>query len=122
MNLGDEPDMIFERLRRWFRKSPHIHVRTHEVNTLEGVIDLFDRFVDGKVAYPLEWDDFISWKNGNPNIEAIRDRIGKFESLLFSKDVSDRERYANLIVDERNRIAGFVGTPTRNYVHLSDVS
>lgn len=42
---------------RLFRQSVHVHVRTSEIQTLRELIDLIDRFIDGEVAYPLEWDD-----------------------------------------------------------------
>jgi hypothetical protein len=41
--------------------------------------------IDGTLEYPLEWDDFISWRHENPNIEKIRDRIAANEPLFFSR-------------------------------------
>ena len=74
---------------------------------------LFDRFLDGPMAYPLEWDDFISWRNSNPNIEEIRNRIGQSESLLFSRDINDKAEYRRVIVTERNRAAALAGIAAR---------
>jgi hypothetical protein len=99
---------------RLFRQSGHVHIRTREIQTLRELIDLIDRFVDDEVAYPLEWDDFISWRNSNPNIEEIRNRIGAFEPLLFSGSKQDRVEYMLRIVEERNIAAALVGLPARN--------
>jgi hypothetical protein len=65
------------------------------------------------MKYDLEWDDFISWKHTNPNIEAIRDRIGEFEPLLFSKSLADRMRYCEKVMAERDRAAALCGLPPR---------
>jgi len=50
------------------------------------LVEILDRFLNGSMRYPLEWDDFISWENSNPNIEAIRNRIAETEPLFFSKN------------------------------------
>ncbi len=65
------------------------------------------------MAYDLEWDDFISWKNANPNIEEVRDRLGQFESLLFSRNVSEKAAYRLQILNERNRAAALAGIAAR---------
>jgi hypothetical protein len=82
---------------------------------MEGLVALIDRFLDDKLSYELEWDDFISWKNSNANIEAIRERIAKTEPLFFSKIRADRERAVGLLVEERNRAAAFVGIDPRSF-------
>jgi len=77
------------------------------------LVSLFDRFLDGPMAYPLEWDDFISWRNKNSNIEEIRDRLGKFEALLFSRNINEKAEYRRLVTEERNRAAALVGITAR---------
>jgi hypothetical protein len=69
------------------------------------------------MRYDLEWDDFISWKADNPQIEQIRNRIGEHEILLFSGNMRNRELYANYIVEERNRLAAILNIPLRPNVH-----
>jgi hypothetical protein len=97
-----------------FRRSSHVHVRPRNIQTLHQLIDLIDRFVDDEVRYPLEWDDFISWRNANPNIEEIRNRVGLFEPLLFSNSKQDRDEYVLRLVEERNIAAALVGLPARD--------
>jgi hypothetical protein len=49
---------------------------------LADAIDLIDRFLDGEVSYPLEWDDFISWEHPNPTIDGYA--LRSVNSNLFS--------------------------------------
>ena len=105
---------MFRRLRNWFRNSGRVHIREAGPENYRDLVALFDRFIDGPMRYPLEWDDFISWTNGNPNIEAIRNRISEFEPLLFSPPSStERARYVELLVAIRNECAAIVGIPPR---------
>jgi len=101
------------RLSRIFRESPHIHIRERGVQDLAALVDLIDRFIDGDVRYGLEWDDFISWKQENPDVEAVRQRLGSCEQFLFSKNTKDRSVYISVLVAERNRAAARVGVPSR---------
>ncbi|HEY5237661.1 MAG TPA: hypothetical protein VIJ62_04710 [Rhizomicrobium sp.] len=82
---------------------------------MQQLVGLLDRFLEGKMNYELEWDDFISWKNSNPNIELIRERIAETEPLFFSKKTSDRKNAFDLLVEERNRAAAIIGLSTRSY-------
>jgi hypothetical protein len=77
------------------------------------LVALFDRFLGTGLAYDLEWDDFISWRNKNPNIEEIRDRLGNFEPLLFSQDYHDKAEYRRQVLSERNRAAALAGLAAR---------
>jgi hypothetical protein len=104
---------MFQFLRRWLRYSSRVHVRQAEVQNLRQLVELFDRFLDGPMAYDLEWDDFISWEHTNPNLEQIRNRIGMSERLLFSRDPADRAIYGAIIVDERNKAAAICNIPPR---------
>lgn len=101
------------RLLSWLRKSEHVHIRVHGVNNWADLVDLIDRFLDDRVRYPLEWDDFISWKHENVHIEEMRLRIEQNEPLLFSETLSDREKYISMLIEERNRVATTIGLPLR---------
>jgi hypothetical protein len=39
------------------------------------VADLIDRFLDGRVAHPYEWDDFLSVRDRTPEVERLRREI-----------------------------------------------
>ena len=45
-------------LRRWFRTSSRVHLRQNEVTNPADLVALIDRFMDNKLLYKLEWDDF----------------------------------------------------------------
>ncbi len=66
------------------------------------------------MRYPLEWDDFVSWENSNSSLEAVRLRIGEAEALLFSGDAAKKRRYIEIIIAERNKLAGIVGLAMRS--------
>ena len=109
---------MLTRMRRWLRGTRHVHLRENRVTDLRSLVKLVDRFIDGRLEYPLEWDDFISWKNDNPGVEAIRDRIAGLEPLFFAKDRGDRAKAIEVLVSERNRAAALVAIPMR-HVDLS---
>jgi hypothetical protein len=105
---------MFDFLRRWLPSSPHVHLRQRGPEAFSELVALFDRFLDGPMAYPLEWDDFISWKNQNPNIEAIRERLGQSEAMLFSRDPAQKARYGAAVIEERNKAAALCGLAARD--------
>jgi hypothetical protein len=90
-----------------------VHLHQDLAADAHELIALIDRFLDKKPRYDLEWDDFISWKNDNPQVEQVRLKIGEFEPLLFSKRKEDKLRYRNIVIEERNRLAALLGVPTR---------
>jgi len=90
-----------------------MHLREHPANDLPKLVALLDRFIDGNLRYPLEWDDFISWNHDAPSIEAIRARIAEMEPLFFSRAPADRARAVELLIGERNRAAAVLGLPPR---------
>jgi hypothetical protein len=104
------------RLREFLRRSSFIHQHEQPANTPAEFIDLADRFVDSQPRYPLEWDDFISWDNSNPELEAVRNRIGELETALFSGSTIGRKMYANRVIEERDRLAAILGRPARGPV------
>lgn len=105
---------IFRLLRSWLHTSSHFHIREHGVTSLNDAVRLIDRFIDGNLEYPLEWDDFISWRHDNIEVDNLVDAIGRYEPLLFSKKSSDRTVYVERLLEERNRVAALIGVPTRD--------
>ena len=77
------------------------------------LISLIDRFMGDELRYGFEWDDFISWEQGNWLVEEARNAIGEFEPFLFSKEASEREIYMAAVVRQRNKIAALIGAPQR---------
>ncbi len=59
-------------------------------------------------------DDFISWEQANPNVEAVRVAIGRYEGWLFSRNRSKIDAYAYRAAEERNRLAAMIGRPPRD--------
>jgi hypothetical protein len=108
----------FESLKGWLltflKGSDHIHLKQKSLATLDELVCLIDRFLFAELNYPLEWDDFISWKQDNIHIEKVRENIGKYESLLFSKDKIDRDKYCEIVLEERNRVAKIAGLPFKH--------
>jgi hypothetical protein len=96
-----------------FRRSKRVHVRESNVHSLRQAIELIDRFIDNKLAYPLEWDDFISWSNANPSVEQMRNLIANLEPLFFSKEKEKRESALGRLIDCRNEYASRVGLAVR---------
>jgi len=105
--------LIKERVRSWLRKSTRIHSKEDVVSTPIELINLIDRFMENKLQYELEWDDFISWRQDNWLVEKARNSIGEFESFLFSKELSDRKIYMAAVVRQRNKVAAIIGAPQR---------
>ena len=108
-------------LKRIFEQSPRVHIRQEVAATPGDLIDLIDRFMDGRTRYPLEWDDFISWEQTNPNVEAVRREIGMHERWLFSEDRAKINAYGFRVVEQRNRLAAIIGRPQRPLPTLNAV-
>jgi hypothetical protein len=108
-------------LKRIFEQSPRVHIRQDVGATPGDLIDLIDRFMDGSTRYPLEWDDFISWEQTNPNVEAVRREIGAHEGWLFSKDRAKINAYGFRVVEQRNRLAAMIGRTQRPLPTLNAV-
>jgi len=95
------------------RSSERLHAREQPVGSLTELVGLIDRFLDGTLRYPLEWDDFVSWTCEDPGIEAFRDRIANLEPLFFSSVDDERRMGMTRLLEERNQTAAFVGRPRR---------
>jgi hypothetical protein len=96
-----------------FQQNSRVHIRIEPIQEAKDIVDLIDRFVFGQLRYPLEWDDFISWKNDNAQAEQVRQHLLKVEHLLFSRDRAQIDEYANTAISERNRIALLIGIQPR---------
>lgn len=72
---------LLSKIATLLRNSPRVHLRQEEISSSAELVRLLDRFLDDKMSYPLEWDDFISWPNANPEIEAWRHSISDLEPL-----------------------------------------
>ena len=114
---GHSGEGFVGRLRRWLRQSPRIHVRESQVPDLKNVVALIDRFIDGRLNYPLEWDDFVSWSHSNPNIEKLRNSIAELEHLFLSKNPSQRKKALESLLALRNGAAAMVGVVAREMNH-----
>jgi hypothetical protein len=95
-------------------KSSVVHIRGRKVTSVKEAIQLMDRFVDNNVEYPLQWDDFISWKNSNPFVEKVRDELADLESYFFSRDPQIKRQGANKIINVRNKYTMQLGVPLRD--------
>lgn len=105
--------MVWKKIRQWLHHSPHVHIRFEGICSLSDLVDLIDRFIDGQMKYDLEWDDFISWKHANPNIESIRQRIEATQPLLASGSKTDLAQFIDGLIEERNQVAALIGMPPR---------
>ncbi len=104
---------MFKRIRQWLRSSERVHIRENRVAELPQLLALLDRFLDDKLDYPLEWDDFISWENASPEIEAFRDRIADLEKAFFSGSDQERDEATREVISVRNWVAERCGVPAR---------
>jgi hypothetical protein len=96
------------------RDSQHVHLKQEPVHDLSSCLGLLDRFLGDGLRYPLEWDDFISWRHHNPGIESVREALADTEALFFSSDPLKRREGFEIVLAERNRIAAIVGLPARD--------
>jgi hypothetical protein len=103
---------LVNRIRDYFKRSKRIHLRSN-VETVSDAIRLIDRFLDGTMRYPLEWDDFISWENENPSVEVLRAKIADLEPGFMSRDAGGKQEAINETVRLRNQYAALVGIPIR---------
>jgi len=104
---------MFRALQRWFRMS-RVHLRQNEVTNPADLVALIDRFMDNKLLYELEWDDFISWAHSNAAIESLRDRIAGMEPSFFSKDPLKRAEALVVLLSARNDAASLASLPARS--------
>ena len=104
----------FSTLVDLLKRSKHIHVRQMAIDSAKDAIELVDRFLDDKLEYPLEWDDFISWKSSNESVERLRNQLADLEPLLMSKNKKLRHQAVLRMLQLRNQYANLMGMPSRD--------
>jgi hypothetical protein len=105
---------MFQRFKFLLRNSAHVHAKQSNFAKPVEALAVIDRFLDGNApAYSLEWDDFISWKNGNPSIEEIRKRIAVTEPMFFSKEPAQVKKATDIVLNARNELAAKCGASAK---------
>jgi len=64
--------------------------------TRADVADLIERFLQNRLAYPQEWNDFVECSQSDPAIEAYRRRCYDLDPLVNRPDPVDEDAIANL--------------------------
>ena len=64
--------------------------------TRADVADLIERFLQNRLAYPQEWNDFVESSQSDPAIEAYRRRCYDLDPLVNRPDPVDEDAIANL--------------------------
>ena len=100
-------------IKNFLKHSSHVHLPRHRVGTKESLVDIIDRFIDGRMEYPLEWDDFVSWENADPFIESKRMEIGSLERDFLSNNLDRRKQATGVLMELRNSVALMIGIPIR---------
>lgn len=80
-------------------------MRGSSITAGRDLVALIDDFLDDKLSYPLEWDDFVSWKNMDAGIESVRLRIESLEPLFLSASKEERNKATLALVEIRNSLA-----------------
>jgi hypothetical protein len=104
---------FLQKIRHLLIQGSAIHLWQNPAASPSDLISVMDRFLDGEIKHPMEWDDFISWENKNPNFEIIRQRIGKYEDKLFSRAQKKMHEYYDIVLKERNLLAALVSVEKR---------
>ena len=60
---------LFDRFIQFFTQSTRVHLRQVPAQNLRELVALMDRFLEGRLRYDLEWDDFISWESNDAPVE-----------------------------------------------------
>lgn len=58
--------------------------------------DLIDRFLNGRLLYAQEWNDFVDGKKVEPKIETYRRRCSELDPLVNCPGFPDSEAVAEL--------------------------
>jgi hypothetical protein len=71
-------------------------------HTKEEVADLIERFLQNRLAYPQEWNDFVERSDPDPEVNAYRKRCDNLDPLVNCPAPVDEEAVVELraIVDE----------------------
>ena len=60
------------------------------------VADLIDRFLDNRLAYPQEWNDFVECSQKDPDLELYRKKCDKLDPLVNRPDPVDQDALREL--------------------------
>lgn len=64
--------------------------------TKSEVADLIERFMDNRLTYPQEWNDFVEHREPDPVVEAYRKRCYDLDPLVNRPDPVDQDAVAQL--------------------------
>jgi hypothetical protein len=65
-------------------------------STRTDVANLIERFLQNRLAYPQEWNDFVERRQGDPIIDAYRRRCYDLDPLVNRPDPVDEDAIAEL--------------------------
>ena len=72
----------------------------------EQIADLIERFLNNRLAYPQEWNDFIEGSQKSVQMDCYRKVCYEFDPLVNNHEPQDRmalEKLWNLIIELRNQ-------------------
>jgi hypothetical protein len=64
--------------------------------TQSEVAELIERFLENRLAYPQEWNDFVEHRERDPVVEAYRKRCYDLDPLVNRPDPVDEDALAQL--------------------------
>jgi hypothetical protein len=73
------------------------------------VADLIERFLENRLAYPQEWNDFCECRQKDPAVEAYRKKCDNLDPLVNRPEPVDQDAIAELRL-----MAEELRTPARN--------
>lgn len=68
----------------------------HRNATKAEVADLIDRFLENRLAYPQEWNDFVECSQKDPDVEVYRKNCAEFDPLVNCPDPVDQDALTEL--------------------------
>lgn len=84
------------------------HRRRRPAQTIQEARDLIERFANDCPSYDFEWDDFVSWENENPTIEAVRKKLETVEDLIISNDLIGRQNAISILRENIEYLNAFI--------------
>jgi hypothetical protein len=68
----------------------------HRNATKAEVADLIDRFLENRLAYPQEWNDFVERSQKDPDVEVYRKKCDELDPLVNCPDPVDHDALTEL--------------------------
>jgi hypothetical protein len=82
---------------RWTRYSPPwCNHDVHRNATRADVADLIDRFLENRLSYPQEWNDFVECSQKDKDVEVYRQKCDKLDPLVNRPDPVDQDAVTEL--------------------------